>query len=206
MGVEPPPGTRASAGANAHAHQRICTCHPATQRAGSHASGLTGARCWVWSTCRCHPPRKAGRISGQDFPLQPDGTLQCPAGKPLHPQEQRREADGSLRGVYAASIRDCRPCRLRKPRQWNGGETSKPRQVSVRLASPRHREGAAALVRLESKGSSAGMHASGVSPASGGPPGAPRKTSFTGRFFVEQTSKEGKTGDASEGRDPFLIR
>jgi len=76
---------------------------------------------------------KTGRFSGQDFPLQPDGTLRCPAGKPLHPQERRREADGSLRVVYAASIRHCRPCPLREQCQWNGSATAKPRQVSVLL-------------------------------------------------------------------------
>src|SRR5215472_3217691 len=57
---------------------------------------------------------KTGRFTGADFPLQPDGTLCCPAGKPLHPHERRREADGSLRVVYAASIRNCRPCPLRE--------------------------------------------------------------------------------------------
>jgi hypothetical protein len=76
---------------------------------------------------------KAGRFSGQDFPLQPDGTLRCPAGSTLTPQERRREADGSLRVVYAASIRSCRPCPLREQCQWNGGATVKPRQVSVLL-------------------------------------------------------------------------
>jgi len=76
---------------------------------------------------------KAGRFSGSDFPLQPDGTLRCPAGQPLHPHEQRREADGSLRVVYAASIRSCRPCPLREQCQWNGPATKKPRQVSVLL-------------------------------------------------------------------------
>src|SRR6266699_4485589 len=40
-------------------------------------------------------PWKAGRFSGQDFPLQPDGTLRCPAGQELRAHEQRREADGS---------------------------------------------------------------------------------------------------------------
>jgi hypothetical protein len=33
---------------------------------------------------------KTGRFTGADFPLQPDGTLRCPDGKPLHPQERRR--------------------------------------------------------------------------------------------------------------------
>ena len=76
---------------------------------------------------------KAGRFTGTDFPLQPDGTLRCPAGNVLIPHEHRRERDGSLRVVYAASIRDCRPCPLREQCQWNGSDTRKPRQVSVLL-------------------------------------------------------------------------
>jgi hypothetical protein len=76
---------------------------------------------------------KAGRFSGQDFPLQPDGTLRCPAGQALTAHERRREADGSLRVVYAASIRHCRSCQLREQCQWNGSQTRKPRQVSVLL-------------------------------------------------------------------------
>src|SRR2546421_6822953 len=78
-------------------------------------------------------PWKAGRFSGQDFALQPDGTLRCPASQKLLPHEQRREVDGSLRVVYAASIRSCRPCPLREQCQWNGSATAKPRQVSVLL-------------------------------------------------------------------------
>jgi len=76
---------------------------------------------------------KTGRFTGADFPLQPDGTLRCPAGSALIPHERRREADGSLRVVYAASIRSCRPCSLREQCQWNGSATAKPRQVSVLL-------------------------------------------------------------------------
>jgi hypothetical protein len=78
-------------------------------------------------------PWKTGRFSGQDFALQPDGTLRCPADQKLIPHEHRRESDGSLRVVYGASIRSCRPCPLRDQCQWNGSETSKPRQVSVLL-------------------------------------------------------------------------
>ncbi len=76
---------------------------------------------------------KAGRFTGADFPLQPDGTLRCPAGNVLIPHEHRRERDGSLRIVYSASIRDCRPCPLRDQCQWNGRTTAKPRQVSILL-------------------------------------------------------------------------
>src|SRR5438552_8635228 len=78
-------------------------------------------------------PWKAGRFSGQDFALQPDGTLRCPAGQELRAHEWRREADGSLRVVYAASIRSCRACSLREQCQWQGSETKKPRQVSMLL-------------------------------------------------------------------------
>ena len=76
---------------------------------------------------------KAGRFSGQDFTLQPDGTLRCPADQQLTAHEHRREADGSLRVVYGASLRSCRPCPLRELCQWNGSATAKPRQVSVLL-------------------------------------------------------------------------
>jgi hypothetical protein len=76
---------------------------------------------------------KTGRFTGQDFPLQPDGTLRCPAGQELRAHEHRREVDRSLRVVYAASIRSCRPCPLRDQCQWHGSETLKPRQVSVLL-------------------------------------------------------------------------
>jgi hypothetical protein len=78
-------------------------------------------------------PRKAGRFSGQDFALQPDGTLRCPADRKLIPHEQRREVDGSLRVVYGASIRSCRACPLREQCQWQGHATAKLRQVSVLL-------------------------------------------------------------------------
>jgi hypothetical protein len=76
---------------------------------------------------------KHGHFSGRDFALQPDGTLRCPAGQALSPTEHRREADGSLRVVYAAKIRDCRPCRLREQCQWHARNTRKPRRVSVLL-------------------------------------------------------------------------
>jgi hypothetical protein len=105
---------------NSHAPTR-----PASPTASAPASGYappTTASCW-----------KAGRFPGADFPLQPDGTLRCPADTVLVPHERRRERDGSLRVVYSASIRDCRPCPLREHCQWNGSATAKGRQVSVLL-------------------------------------------------------------------------
>jgi hypothetical protein len=76
---------------------------------------------------------KAGRFSGRDFALQPDGTVRCPAGKPLVAQECRREADGSLRVVYAARIAACRACPLREQCQWHGQAARHPRRVSALL-------------------------------------------------------------------------
>jgi hypothetical protein len=76
---------------------------------------------------------KAGRFTGSDFAFQSDGTLRCPAGKTLHPTEQRTEQDGSLRVLYAARIGDCRVCPLREQCQWHGRETTKPRRVSLLL-------------------------------------------------------------------------
>jgi hypothetical protein len=47
------------------------------------------------------------------------------ASRFLHMSGEER-ADGSLRVVYAASIRSCRPCPLREQCQWQGSETRKP--------------------------------------------------------------------------------
>src|SRR6266849_8928611 len=55
-------------------------------------------------------PSFTGGFPGSAFPLQPDGTLLCPANHPLSPQERRPERDGSYRLLYAARIGDCRTC------------------------------------------------------------------------------------------------
>jgi hypothetical protein len=79
-------------------------------------------------------PWKTGRFSGQGFPLQPDGTLRCPARQSLVAHERRREADRSLaRRCMRPAFRSCRPCPLCEQCQWNGSATTKPRQVSVLL-------------------------------------------------------------------------
>src|SRR6266704_5832473 len=78
-------------------------------------------------------PWKAGRFSGQDFTLQHDGTLHCPAGKTLRLTEQQSFADGSLRVLYSARILDCRGCPKRPQCQWHGQATTKPRRISLLL-------------------------------------------------------------------------
>jgi hypothetical protein len=71
-------------------------------------------------------------FAGTDFVPQPDGTLRCPAGHPLTVQERRPERHGSVRIVYGARMRYCRPCPLREQCQ-EAPTTKKPRQVSAVL-------------------------------------------------------------------------
>src|SRR5260370_39711480 len=80
-------------------------------------------------------PWKAGRFSGQDFALRPDGTLRCPASQTLVAHERRREADGSLRVMYADSIRSCRPCTLRVICHWQVRATHMHRLVDLTVPS-----------------------------------------------------------------------
>ncbi|HEX4206565.1 MAG TPA: hypothetical protein VHZ51_20675, partial [Ktedonobacteraceae bacterium] len=112
--------------------------HPDPVRTTEFAPALSPPQSHTAPSSGYAPPEvgstwKAGRFSGHDFTLQPDGTLSCPANQELRVHEQRREADGSLRVVYGASIRSCRPCPLREQCQWNGSATAKPRQVSILL-------------------------------------------------------------------------
>lgn len=69
-------------------------------------------------------------FAGADFALQPDGTLRCPAGCPLYPQERRKERNGSLRVLYAARIGHCRSCPLREQCQ-ESASTMKAQRVSA---------------------------------------------------------------------------
>jgi hypothetical protein len=109
-----------------------------TEFASAHLAGQASATDLASSVQGYGPAEvattwKAGRFSGRDFAFEPDGTLCCPAGQKLFAHERRRQANGSLRVVYAASIRSCHPCPLRQQCQWLGNATSKPRQVSVLL-------------------------------------------------------------------------
>jgi hypothetical protein len=71
-----------------------------------------------------------GGFPGSAFTLQPDGTLRCPADRPLYAQERRPEHDGSLRVLYAGRIGYCRTCPLREQCQERPS-TQKPRRVSA---------------------------------------------------------------------------
>jgi len=77
-------------------------------------------------------PSFTGGFPGSAFTLQPNGTLCCPADRPLYPQERRPERDGSLRVFYAARIGHCRGCPLRSQCQESSSSV-KPRRVSAVL-------------------------------------------------------------------------
>lgn len=78
-------------------------------------------------------PTRVGSLGGQDFVVQPNGTLHCPQGATLYPQERRLEHDGTLRVLYSARIADCRSCPIRTQCQGHGTSTKKPRRVSAVL-------------------------------------------------------------------------
>ncbi|HEY4383526.1 MAG TPA: hypothetical protein VGN34_03490, partial [Ktedonobacteraceae bacterium] len=69
-----------------------------------------------------------GGFAANTFIPQPDGTLRCPAERPLYAQERRPERNGSVRVVYAARIGHCRACPLRQRCLGYGTETRKPRR------------------------------------------------------------------------------
>jgi hypothetical protein len=87
------------------------------------------------------PPTTATRLGKQDaflvkiFLASPTGRCAVQPGRSLLPRSGEERVDGSLRVVYAASIRSCRPCPLREQCQWQGNATAKPRQGS-RLLHP----------------------------------------------------------------------
>jgi len=101
-------------------------------------------------------------FAGADFSLQPDGTLRCPAGRPLYAQERRPERNGSLRVLYAARIGHCRSCPLREQCQ-ESATTIKARRVSAVY-----------------------WPVSSHAPISSESPPAP---AFTGRFFLSEPGK-----------------
>lgn len=126
MGLESAPGVGPSAPTGADTDHRVCSRSPPNAKRGRPRCPRQG-----YAPAVAGQSWKHGRFSGRDFVRQPDGSLRCPAGQALAPTEQRREADGSLRVVYEARIRDCRPCWLREHCQWHGQAAKHPRRVSL---------------------------------------------------------------------------
>jgi hypothetical protein len=70
------------------------------------------------------------RFSAQEFTLNADDTLTCPAGKALRPRERRMLPNGDLRVLYAARVQECRTCAQAGACLGQGASGEQPRRVS----------------------------------------------------------------------------
>jgi hypothetical protein len=82
--------------------------------------------------------RATGRFGAEDFVLQEDGKLRCPAGASLWLSEVRQENEFTQRAVYLAYQTDCQRCTLREQCLASGAKGDRARRVSAvrRLLPP----------------------------------------------------------------------
>jgi len=90
---------------------------------------------WQWAAAF---GRATGRFGAEDFLLQEDGKLRCPAGASLWLSEVRQENAFTQRAVYLAYQTDCQPCALREQCLASGAKGDRARRVSAvrRLLPP----------------------------------------------------------------------
>lgn len=92
---------------------------------------------WQWAAAF---GRATGRFGAEDFVLQEDGKLRCPAGADLWLSEVRQENEFTQRAVYLAYQTDCQRCALREQCLAKGGQRRSGTPCQRRrssLASPR---------------------------------------------------------------------
>ena len=113
---------------------------------------------------------KTGRFTGADFPLQPDGTLLCPAGKPLHPQERQRS--GRWQSAYGVCGQHSPLPPVSAARavsmEWQRDREASPGECTA--ASAPAGFGTVALARLEPQSSPARLYAARATPTHRGEP------------------------------------
>ena len=83
---------------------------------------------WQWAG---DAGRGRGRMGGDAFTLQDDGTLHCPTGATLWFSELRQENAFTQRAVYVASSFDCQGCSLREQCLGRGAKGNRARRVSA---------------------------------------------------------------------------
>jgi len=83
---------------------------------------------WQWAG---DAGRGRGRMGGNAFTWQDDGTLRCPAGATLWFSELRQENAFTQRAVYVASSLDCQECSLREQCLGRGAKGNRARRVSA---------------------------------------------------------------------------
>ncbi len=140
---------------------------PASPTASVPASGYTPpATATSW---------KAGRFSGSDFPLQPDGTLRCPAGQQLHPHERRRARRWQpARGLCGQhSQLPPLPAARAVSMEWPRHQEAAPGECAAASAPGGSRT--VALARLEPQRAPAQMSAARATPMHRGEPVATRR-------------------------------
>jgi hypothetical protein len=90
---------------------------------------------WQWAASF---GRATGRFGAEDFTLQENGRLRCPAGASLWLSEVRQENAFTQRAVYLAYQTDCQRCSLREQCLASGAKGDRARRVSAvrRLLPP----------------------------------------------------------------------
>ncbi len=83
---------------------------------------------WQWAAAF---GRATGRFGAEDFVLQENGRLRCPAGASLWLSEVRQEHAFTQRAVYLAYQTDCLPCALREQCLAPGATGNRARRVSA---------------------------------------------------------------------------
>lgn len=83
---------------------------------------------WQWAAAF---GRATGRFGAEDFVVQEDGKLRCPAGASLWLSEMRQENAFTQRAVYLAYQTDCLPCALREQCLAPGAKGNRARRVSA---------------------------------------------------------------------------
>src|SRR5260370_7156560 len=82
---------------------------------------------WQWAAAF---GRATGRFGAEDFTMQENGRLRCPAGASLWLSEVRQENAFTQRAVYLAYQTDCLPCALREQCLPPGAKGDRPPRAS----------------------------------------------------------------------------
>src|SRR5260221_2529230 len=170
MGMESPSGTGASASSCPRAHHRVCSCHPASERADSHASGLIRSYLWIWSTHHRHLleswPVLRSRVSSS---IRWDAAVSSRehAGSPGAASRSRWQPARGVCGQHP----QLPPLPTARAVPMAGQRYRETAPGQSPLASSGRWSGSCALERLEPEASSAGVHPSAASPTCAGADG-----------------------------------
>ena len=113
-------------------------------------------------------PWKAGRFSGQDFALQPDGMLRCPASQSLVAHERRRARRWQLARGLCRKSPQLPSLSLARAVSMEWQRHREAASSECALASIGHRVSPHPLEGLEPEAASAGMYATPSSSTRGG--------------------------------------